>query len=557
MPLERALPPVAERGAGRQGADLAENEVHWWETRWAVAALALLAALPFVWPAIPPLVDLPGHMARYRVELEIAHSPALQHFYTFRWSLIGNLGIDLLIIPMAKIFGVELGTKLIILAIPVLTISGFLWVAREVHGRVPPTALFAIPFAYGHPLMFGFVNSSLSMAFAFLAFAFWLRLARLGRFRLRAALFVPISLLIWVTHTYGWGTLGVMAFSAELVRQYDHGRKPPAAALGSALHCLSVAPPVVLMLLWRSGAHVGGQTGDWFDWPAKYFYLVTALRDRWYWFDFGALVVVLLLICEAIRSPRLGFSRNLAASALFLLLVYVLLPRIVFGSAYADMRLVPYMFAVAVIAIRLRPGAGEAFARRLAWLGLAFALIRIGGNTISFWMYDRVYDRELAALDHVPEGTRLLSFVGTQCKPPWAMSRIEHLPGIALVRKRAFSNEQWSMAGAQLLRTTYPAARGYAHDASQMVTQVKCRGEYWRSLDQSLAGFPRDAFDYVWLIRPPPYDPKLTRGMVPVWRNGDSVLFRIVDHNMLAPVQLSPQPAPVPQPAPSRRETRA
>ena len=513
--------------------------MQWWERRWVVAALALMAALPLVWPDIPPLVDLPGHMGRYRVELEIAGSPALRHFYTFRWALIGNLGIDILILPIGKIFGVELGTKLIVTAIPVLTAAGFLWVAREVHGRVPPTAMFAIPFAYGHPFMFGFVNSSLSMGFAFLAFAFWLRLARLGRLRLRAALFVPISLLIWVTHTYGWGTLGVMAFSAELVRQHDHGRNPLHAGLNAAFHCLSLAPPVLLMLLWRSGAHVGGETGDWFNWGAKYVWLITALRDRWYWFDFGALIVVLLLIFEAIRSKRLGFSRNLAASALFLLLVYGLLPRIVFGSAYADMRLVPYLFAVAVIAIRLRPGSGMRFARGLAWLGLAFAIVRIGGNTISFWMYDRTYDRELVALDHIPHGTRLLSFVGAGCQQPWAMSRLEHLPGIALVRNRAFSNEQWSMAGAQLLRTTYPQAGGFAHDASQMVTAVRCPHEAWRSLDQSLEQFPRGAFDYVWMIRPPAYDPNLTRGMQAIWRSGSSVVYRIVDHHQL------PQPHPL------------
>ena len=500
-----------------------------------MAALALMAAIPLVWPNIPPLVDLPGHMGRYRVSLEIANSPVLQQWYSFRWQLIGNLGIDLLIFPIGKLFGVELGTKLIVMAIPVLTVAGFLWVAREVHGRVPPTAMFAIPFAYGHPFIFGFVNSSLSMAFAFLAFGLWLRLGRLERLRLRAIIFVPLSMAIWVTHTYGWGTLGVMAFSAELVRQHDRGNNIVKAGFNAGVQCLSLAPPIILMLMWRSGGHVGGETGDWFNWDAKYLWLVTALRDRWYWFDFGAVAVVVFLIFQAVVSKRLGFSRNLAASALFLLLVFILLPRIVFGSAYADMRLVPYLFAVAVIAIRLREGAGTLFARRLALMALAFALVRIGGNTVSFWMFDRIYDRELVALDHIPERARLLSFVGTSCRQPWSMSRLEHLPGIALVRNRAFSNEQWSMLGAQLLHTTYRAARGYAHDASQMVTPVRCRNEAWRSLDQSLRGFPRDAFDYVWLIRPPAHDPALTRGMVPIWRSGDSVVYRIVDRNPLPP----------------------
>jgi hypothetical protein len=516
------------------GSDVADHNTPWWERRWCVAALALLAALPLLWPDIPPLVDLPGHMGRYRVELEIANSPTLQQWYSFDWALIGNLGIDLLIIPIGKLLGVELGTKLIIIAIPVLTVAGFLWVAREVHGRVPPTAIFAIPFAYGHPFIFGFVNSSLSMAFAFLAFGLWLRLARLDRLRLRAIIFVPLSMIIWVTHTYGWGTLGVMAFSAEWVRQHDRGRNILHAGFNAGIQCLSMAPPIILMLMWRNG-HVGGQTADWFNWGAKYVWLVTALRDRWYWFDFASLAAVIFLIFEAVVSKKLGFSRNLAASALFLLLVFILLPRIVFGSAYADMRLVPYMFAVAVIAIRLRDGASRRFARGLAWLGLAFAAVRIGGNTISFWMLDRVYDRELAALDHIPKGARLVSFVGQVCRQPWSMSRIEHLPGIALVRNRAFSNEQWSMLGAQLLHTHYPAAKGYAHDASQMVTAQRCPHEVWRSLDQSLKGFPRDAFDYVWLVRPPAYDPKLTRGMVPIWRSGSSVVYRVVDHNPLPP----------------------
>ena len=71
------------------------------------------------------------------------------------------------------------------------------------------------------------------------------------------------------------------------------------------------------------------------------------------------------------------------------------------------------------------------------------------------------------------------------------------------------------------------AGRGWNHDPSQMVTDRQCRGEWWRPIGRSLAGFPREAFDYVWLLQPPRYDPALTRGMTPVWRNGEDVLFRI------------------------------
>src|SRR5690349_8323748 len=103
----------------KDGADTGSSDWHWWQRRWCVLALSLLAAVPLLWPDIPPLVDLPGHMGRYRVELEIANSPLFQQWYSFRWELIGNLGIDLLILPFGKLLGVELGTKLIVIAIPV------------------------------------------------------------------------------------------------------------------------------------------------------------------------------------------------------------------------------------------------------------------------------------------------------------------------------------------------------------------------------------------------------------------------------------------------------
>jgi hypothetical protein len=460
----------------------------------------------------------------------------LQQFYHFQWALIGNLGVDLLVIPLSKLFGLEPATKLIILLIPSLTAAGLLWVAREVHGRIPPTAFFALPLVYSFPFMFGFVNSALATAFALLAFAYWLRLARLGRLRLRAIVFVPLSLIIWVTHTFGWGTLGVLAFSAELVRQLDLRRGFFHGGFKAALHCLSLVPPVLLMLAWRSGEHVTGRTSDWFNWPLKLDWMLMVLRDRWQVFDQASLALIgAVLLLGLVLRQKLEYSRNLVASALFLALVYICLPRVVFGSAYADMRLAPTVIAIAVIAIRYRPAWAGKTGSMMAAAGLLFLAVRIGGNTVSFWHYDRAFDRELAAIPHIPRNARLISFVGARCDKPWAMSRLEHLPALALVRRNAFSNEQWSMAGAQLLTVRYPGAPGWRSDPSEVVVAQRCKGEYWRPVDQSLRGFPRGAFDYVWLISPPPVHPQAPVGLQPLWRDGPSVLYRVVDRTQPPP----------------------
>ena len=508
---------------------------HWWQTRTFVVAVVLASIIPLVWPTIPPLVDLPGHMGRYRVQLDGGAHPWLADWYDFKWSLIGNLGIDLAVEPLAPIFGLELAVKLIVMAIPALTVSGLLWIAREVHGRIPATALFALPLAYSYPFQFGFVNFALSMAIALNLFALWLRMARLARLRSRALVFVPLSCALWVCHTFGWGVLGVLAFSAELIRQHDL-RKDRASGhwfeslIRAGIGCVPLALPFVMMVVWRSGDHVTGQTADWFNWDAKMNWVLMVLRDRWMAFDIASVTILFIILFKSVRDTHVEYSRNLGLSALFLLVVYLLLPRIVFGSAYADMRLAPFVIAIAVIALRPKRGLSMRGAATIAALGLAFFAVRLAGATVSYVLYARDYNRALAALDHVPVGGKLVTFIGRHCYDAWTYSRFEHIPAIALERRLAYANDQWSMAGAQLLTARYTPADGFAHDPSQIVTDVRCRGEWWRPIGLAMRWFPRDAFDYVWLINPPAYDPSLNTGLTPIWRNGDDVLFRI-DHS--------------------------
>jgi hypothetical protein len=55
----------------------------------------------------------------------------------------------------------------------------------------------------------------------------------------------------------------------------------------------------------------------------------------------------------------------------------------------------------------------------------------------------------------------------------------------------------------------------------------RCTDEPQVGLDETLASFPRDAFDYVWMIDIPrsrwPRDP----GLEPLWQDGTGVVYRI------------------------------
>jgi hypothetical protein len=497
----------------------------WWETRGFVAALILLSAVPLLYPPIPPLVDLFGHLGRYRVQLDIGSSAWLSRYYDFHWAPIGNLGVDLLIIPMAKLFGLELGVKLIVLAIPPLMTAGFLWVAREVHHRLPPTVLFALPFAYSYPFMFGFVNFALSMALALLAFGLWLRLGRLDRTGIRALLFVPISFVVFFAHTFGWGMLGLLAFSAEAVRQHDRGIGWLKSALKAAAHALVMALPVLVIIRWR-GDVTGPLGRGWFLPWAKLEALVSVLRDRWLVFDVACLAVILGMIVFALVSKRLTLSRNLAFSALVLLAVFVVMPAMIFGSAFADMRLAPFMFAIAALAVRFRSDTEVKLARRLAIFGLAFLLVRTAATTISLAMAANDQSAKLEALKHIPTGARVASLTGRSCGLHWALRRNAHLGAMVIVRREGFSNDQWIIEGTNLLTLRYIEPGVFAADSSQIVRPNGCRISGW-SIDRALRVWPRDKFDFLWMIDPPPYDPHLVSELRPVWRGPDSVLYQV------------------------------
>jgi hypothetical protein len=490
-----------------------------------ILVLLLLAALPLVWPQLPPLVDLPSHIGRFRVQTAIDQVPALAAAYAFEWRLIGNLGVDLIVALLAPWLGVELATKLVILAIPVAMAAGMLALAREVHGRIPVTALFALPLVYAYPFQFGFVNFWLAQALALPALALWIRLGRQRRPALRAGLFAAIGLALWVVHTVGWGLLGLCAFGSELVLQRRAGRGWIGAAWHAGWACAPLALPLVPTLLVNADSQM--RSGGFFQLPLKWIFLISVLRDRWQGFDLASAALLYLVAIGGLLAPHRLIGRNalLTVPAALCALAFLLMPRIATGSNYADMRLVPFTLALALLA--LDPAARPAWLRpALALAGALFLVARTGATTASFLLYDRLHRAELAALDALPRGAAVLALVSRPCwRFAWATDRLDHLPSMAIVRRDAFTNDQFAADNAQLIRVVKPHVGRYGRDPSQILYPPACNRE-GSILPNALVEFDRRAFTHVWTIAVPRGrvdQPDLT----PVWSNGRSTLYRV------------------------------
>src|SRR3569623_1192250 len=129
------------------------DDIAWWQRRRVALAASVLATLPLLYPAIPPLTDMLGHIGGYRILAEAGRAPLAQH-YAVHWTWIGNLGVEGLVIALHPLLDVEPAAHLVVAMIPALTVAAMLWGAREVHGRVPASAGFALPLAYALLFLF-------------------------------------------------------------------------------------------------------------------------------------------------------------------------------------------------------------------------------------------------------------------------------------------------------------------------------------------------------------------------------------------------------------------
>lgn len=493
----------------------------WWQTRAAMMVFIALAVVPLLWPAIPPLSDLPGHIGRYRIMAEAGRPPLSQH-YAVHWALIGNLGVDGLVLALAPLLGIELAAKIIVMLIPPLSVAAMLWLAREVHGRVPATAMFALPLAYASPFQLGFVNFALASALVLAALALWLRLARVPSAWVRALVFVPISCLIFVCHSFGWAMLGLFVFGAEWAIGRKAGRSVAGAGVRAGLMCAPMALPLVLLVLGGPD-HLTGGTGDWFDVRLKLFWVGSLLRERWQVYDVLCAMLLYAVIALALRSRRLSLAPVLAVPALLGAVAFVLLPAFYAGGSMVDMRVLPTMVALALLAIQVSPG-DDRLEARIARLAAIFFAIRLATTTLAFVLFAQSQMAALRAIDAMPRGASVLVLVDEPAADNWTNPRLGHIAGLAIARRRIFTNEQWALAGQQLVRPLHPSAAPFDRDPSQLIYPGTVPGSM--SLRQAIATFDRRTFGYVWTVGFPS-GPACAADLRVIWSNASSTLYQV------------------------------
>ena len=515
---------IVSGSANRMGRAAGGARMIGLDTRLAFALLCLTAISPLLIVGMPPLADMYGHYGRYVLQTDLHNRPELQQYYSYQWQLLGNLGADLLVHALYAVLGLETAIRVVVIATQAIAAAAILLLSKELHGRVTPFAVAALPLIYGMPFNYGFLNFSLSMALGLLAFVMWLRLQRSGNTIASQMWLAAASVTIWVCHTYGWAFLGLLCGSSLLAQAIAVGSSRMAVLKRAVIACWPLLLPLVPMVAWRSGT--GGL--DLMGWYIGYKvqWLISAFRTRWAIFDIPSLVFVIMLIYWAIRTKYVEIDRRMAIAAIVCLASFMLVPMKVFGSLFADMRLVPYVLITALLAISGK-GLDSKTLRLLSMLAVAFFAARTLVTGASYIAGEKSVAQVLPTIESIPKGSRVAFFLVTPCKGTWELPMLAHMGGVALARRSVFVNSMWKVPGANPLDVNYPEAFPFEHDPSQFVHPGYCKKPQYPRLSRALARLPQQTFTHVWIVGQVPDRLVLPPGLEPIPHAGEGVLLEV------------------------------
>lgn|GEM_PF-477164 len=477
----------------------------YWERGWFWLALALVSTLPFVVAPMPMMPDHFAHVARYHVMLDHAlnegQSEYLSRYFSFQWAVIANLGVDLLMVPLGRLLPLEPAATLAAALIPALLVLGIYALAKSVYGRVPATALFALTMVWTHTFLYGFENYWLSVALGLLCAAAWIRLGEGAGWR-RWLLMAPFSMLVWLAHLSGWGTMGLFVLGWEMSRvPLGLTWRGYLAAFGTIIgRMLPLALPLALLPLWRDGNVEGAGELILSAASTKLRYLLDMFRGEILWLDYLQLGLVSVLAIYLLVRLWRWRNRAMVMATGLQLSCFLFLPFSILGTFFVDVRLLPVVGIAFFLAL---PEADRRRGHVLALAALALFGTRVAEISYGWFQRGQEMQIELLALEQIPRGSRVVSISRWSNCNRNVLHGFDHVANFVITRRDGFANTQWDVAGAQLMRPLYNKGRGYNDaDSGQLKDTAKrsCNG---RPLGEIVDGIPRDRFDFVWSFDAP------------------------------------------------------
>ena len=411
------------------------------------ALLALASLLPTLLTPIPAMGDYLNHLARMYLLSEMSTIKA-NPYYEAAWAFYPNLAMDLMVPRIARLIGAENATRLFLLFSQLLIIGGALALEWVVKRRVHLAGFAALLFLYCLPFTWGFVNFECSLGIALWGIAAYLCAAEQPA-PVRFVVNTAFVLVLFTAHFFSLGIYGATLGLYESWRAFD--RKVTCG--DAALRLVTLAIPVVaLLVVMRLTAGSVGSEGTFWYFNYKLLWPFFIMNGYSMAISGASAIVLMVALYVAARFGMLKLQPAGIWVATGFALLYLTIPPRLFGTAFADIRVLP---AAALIL----PAFCSLSLPSRRWTMAALAIV--GGITLAnlavvlvVWLsYRADYSALIQSFQKIDRGSKIL--IGTSGEgddPPFkdlTQYPMYYAPTLAVHYANAFVANVFTEAGKQ------------------------------------------------------------------------------------------------------------
>ena len=476
----------------------------------AIAVFAVLAAvslLPVLLTPIPAMVDYPNHLARMYI-LSRSGTPDANPHYEVAWAFYPNLAMDLLVPQMARPIGVESATRLFLLLSQFLIVGGALLLEWAWKGRVHLAGFAALAFLYCLPFSWGFVNFEFGLGLALCGIAVYLMLAE-RPWPLRFVVNMVFVAALFAAHFFSLGIYGATLGLYELSR-IRHPRSP-CRVVAARLIALAIPALALFGIMRMTAGAIGNEGTNWFlafkpVWPLRI--------TNGYNLTVGAATGLALMIALLFAARRGVLKLDPAGSwiAIGFALLYAVIPSKLFGTSFADLRVIP---AAALILPAFCTLSLPSRAWRMAALAAISGITLINlAVVLAVWLpYRAEYAAIIGSFHKIDRGSRVLvASTDDNGDPPFAdltSYPMYYAPTLAVHYADAFVPNLFTETGKQPVRVRETVRRLAISDGglvpSSLLTAIAA-SQPQADVPPSVRTWYRD-YDYLYLIGQPTTNP--------------------------------------------------
>jgi hypothetical protein len=357
--------------------------------------LVLIVVVVPIWIVqYPGLVDYPNHLTTCYILAHYQENPIWQQRYSVSHDPIPNLAIDLIVVPLLRLFPLMISGKLFLSLAAVLYVVGCSEVGRALTGKPSWLALVSAFTFYNSSLLFGFANFIFGLSVFLCAFAFWLRY-RNTMSPLRFLICCLLSIAAFFAHLSAVVILAAACVTIALI-EFVRDRK----ILSLIVKVIWLACPVLLMAGFMKSSGSVGKI-EWGTLSHKLFSLLEPIRS--YNTATDVAVIVILLVCAfvALRGSKVHFT---AAAGLVLFALFLITPRDLFTASAVDARYVVPGFLLLLLSIEPRSGRWQKVAIALAFVTM---IMRTAKITADWFAISRRSEHVLAMGQVLPQNARI------------------------------------------------------------------------------------------------------------------------------------------------------